>query len=123
MSHARAMVAILPCIDLDASEGFYRRLGFANRRGPDDYRMLSDDQGREIHLTEAVEGRLIPGRNPFVICMPTMLTNWPNEWANLCWANPRTNRGARMSLRCRTRMRHWFELAGQQSFGHRRQIR
>ena len=65
MSHARAMVAILPCIGLDASEGFYRRLGFANRRGPDDYRMLSDDQGREIHLTEAVEGRLIPGRNPF----------------------------------------------------------
>lgn len=65
MSHARAMVAILPCIDLDASEGFYRRLGFANRRGPEDYRMLSDDQGREIHLTEAVEGRLIPGRNPF----------------------------------------------------------
>jgi hypothetical protein len=110
MSHARAMVAILPCIDLDASEGFYRRLGFANRRGPEDYRMLSDDQGREIHLTEAVG-------------MPTMLTNWPNEWANLCWANPRTNRGARMSLRCRTRMRHWFELAGQQSFGHRRQIR
>ena len=27
--------------------------------------MLSDDQSLEIHLTEAVEGWLIPGRNPF----------------------------------------------------------
>jgi Glyoxalase/Bleomycin resistance protein/Dioxygenase superfamily len=65
MSHARAMVAILPCNDLDVSEGFYRKLGFTHRSGPDDYRMLSDDQGREIHLTEAVKGWLIPGRNPF----------------------------------------------------------
>ena len=65
MSHVRAMVAILPCNDLDVSEGFYRKLGFTHRSGPGDYRMLSDDQGREIHLTEAAEGWLIPGRNPF----------------------------------------------------------
>jgi catechol 2,3-dioxygenase-like lactoylglutathione lyase family enzyme len=67
-----ALTAILPCNDLDASEAFYNRLGFArpdaDRPGPgeeDSYRMLSDGKGGYLHLTDAVEGWLIPGRNPF----------------------------------------------------------
>jgi catechol 2,3-dioxygenase-like lactoylglutathione lyase family enzyme len=66
------LTAILPCNDLDASEAFYNRLGFSRPdadRPPageeDTYRMLSDGQGGHIHLTHAVEGWLIGGRNPF----------------------------------------------------------
>jgi catechol 2,3-dioxygenase-like lactoylglutathione lyase family enzyme len=66
------MIAILPCNDLDASERFYNRLGFARpdsqrpaRGEPDTYRMLSNGKGGYLHLTDAVEGWLIPGRNPF----------------------------------------------------------
>src|SRR5437868_3201806 len=59
------LTAILPCNDLDASEAFYARLGFVREGGPDDYRMLSDRKGGTLHLTDAVEGWLIPGRNPF----------------------------------------------------------
>ena len=68
----QALTAILPCNDLDASEAFYNRLGFsrpdADRPEPgveDSYRILSDGQGGALHLTDAVEGWLIPGRNPF----------------------------------------------------------
>jgi len=59
------LTAILPCNDLDVSEAFYARLGFTQRAGDDAYRMLSDGRGGELHLTAAVEGWLIPGRNPF----------------------------------------------------------
>ena len=66
------LIAILPCNDLDASERFYNRLGFARpdsqrpaRGEPDTYRMLSNGKGGYLHLTDAVEGWLIPGRNPF----------------------------------------------------------
>ena len=72
MQPRHALTAILPCNDLDASEAFYRRLGFirpANERpaaGEDDsYRILADGKGGAIHLTDAVEGWLVPGRNPF----------------------------------------------------------
>ncbi len=61
------LVAILPCNDLEASQAFYARLGFRLAEGGDhsDYRMLEDGQGGELHLTAAVEGWLVPGRNPF----------------------------------------------------------
>jgi len=63
------LTAILPCNDLDASEAFYNRLGFFQPVGQEDsydgYRMLSDGEGGHLHLTEAVEGWLVPGRNPF----------------------------------------------------------
>lgn len=66
------MIAILPCNDLDASERFYNRLGFSRPDGerpqkgePDTYRILSNGKGGHLHLTDAVEGWLIPGRNPF----------------------------------------------------------
>jgi catechol 2,3-dioxygenase-like lactoylglutathione lyase family enzyme len=65
------MTAILPCNDLDASERFYHRLGFVRSdtaRPPgeaDTYRMLSNGRGGYLHLTDAVEGWLVPGKNPF----------------------------------------------------------
>jgi catechol 2,3-dioxygenase-like lactoylglutathione lyase family enzyme len=65
MEQTQRLVAILPCNDLDRSEAFYRRLGFEHRDGDDEYRMLSDGRGGELHLNRAVEGWLIPGRNPF----------------------------------------------------------
>lgn len=72
------MTAILPCNDLDASEAFYRRLGFIRpaldrpaTAGDDTYRMLSDGKGGHLHLTDAVEGWLIPGRNPFGLYLYT----------------------------------------------------
>src|SRR5678816_865571 len=65
MNPTQRLTAILPCNNLDASEAFYRKLGFIHRDGPDEYRMLSDGHGGELHLNQAVEGWLIPGRNPF----------------------------------------------------------
>ncbi|GGH86587.1 glyoxalase [Pullulanibacillus pueri] len=63
---SNSFVAILPSNDIDASEAFYAKLGFKiNGGGEPDYRILSDGKGARIHLTQAVEGWLIPGRNPF----------------------------------------------------------
>lgn len=66
------LTAILPCNDLDASECFYNRLGFSrpeSERAPpsdeDSYRMLANDAGGHLHLTSAVDGWLVRGRNPF----------------------------------------------------------
>ena len=67
-----ALTAILPCNDLDAAEAFFNRLGFArpdaDRPPPgreDGYRLLKNGRGGHIHLTGAIEGWLVPGRNPF----------------------------------------------------------
>jgi len=69
------LTAILPCNDLDASEAFYNRLGFfqdaASKDEHDGYRMLSDGKGGHLHLNDAVEGWLIPGRNPFGLYLYT----------------------------------------------------
>ena len=65
MNDTQRLTAILPCNDLDRSEAFYRRLGFVHREGDGEYRMLSDGKGGELHLNQAVEGWVIPGRNPF----------------------------------------------------------
>ena len=61
------LTAILPCNDLDASEAFYARLGFRRTDGETGgtYRRLADGHGGRLHLTDAVEGWLTPGRNPF----------------------------------------------------------
>lgn len=72
MSPVHGLTAILPCNDLDASEAFYGRLGFG-RPGTerpadpteDGYRILADDKGAGLHLIQAVEDWLVPGRNPF----------------------------------------------------------
>ena len=65
MPHRHTLTAILPCNDLDASEAFYGRLGFTKHGDYGDYRILADGRGGELHLAQAVEGWLIPGRNPF----------------------------------------------------------
>ena len=59
------LTAILPCNDLDKAQAFFERLGFQRETSPNDYRMLSDGLGGDIHLTAAVPGWLTPGRNPF----------------------------------------------------------
>lgn len=66
-------VAIIPCNDLDAAEQWWNGLGFTrpDDQGYDDYRMLSDGQGAEVHLQTAVEGWVVPGRNPFGIYLYT----------------------------------------------------
>ena len=78
MQPANALTAILPCNDLDASESFYNRLGFSRpqsekpaKREDDNYRILSDGKGGHLHLTDAVEGWLVPGRNPFGLYLYT----------------------------------------------------
>jgi catechol 2,3-dioxygenase-like lactoylglutathione lyase family enzyme len=72
MSVTHALVAIVPCSDLDTSEAFYNRLGFIRAPGsPEDYRMLTNDRGDEIHLTQAPEGWLVPGCNPFGLYLRT----------------------------------------------------
>jgi catechol 2,3-dioxygenase-like lactoylglutathione lyase family enzyme len=73
------LTAIVPCNDLDASEAFYkRRLGFVRTDGAkavggedDGYRILAEGKGGAIHLTGAVNGWLVPGRNPFGLYLTT----------------------------------------------------
>jgi len=67
MSSAHSLTAILPCNHLDASEAFYARLGFFVEARYDNYLLLADGRGAELHLTNAVEGWLVPGRNPFAL--------------------------------------------------------
>jgi hypothetical protein len=61
------LTAILPCNNLKQAQEFFERLGFRREESPDDYRMLADGLGGDIHLTQAVEGWLTPGRNPFAL--------------------------------------------------------
>jgi hypothetical protein len=72
MMMPHALTAILPCNDLDASEAFYARLGFTRTGGAyENYRILADRQGGNLHLNKAVEGWLTPGRNPFGLYLYT----------------------------------------------------
>lgn len=68
-----AATAIIPCNDLDAAEAWWNRLGFSRPADQDyeGYRMLSDADGCEIHLNQAVAGWVIPGHNPFGIYLYT----------------------------------------------------
>ena len=69
------LTAILPCNDLDASEAFYNRLGFfqdeASKNEHNGQRMLSDGKGGHLHLNDAVEGWVVPERNPFGLYLYT----------------------------------------------------
>jgi hypothetical protein len=71
MSPARSLTAIVPCNDLDASEAFYGRLGLQRAGGDRSYRILSDRNGAQVHLTAAIAGWLVPGRNPFGLYLYT----------------------------------------------------
>jgi catechol 2,3-dioxygenase-like lactoylglutathione lyase family enzyme len=64
---APSAVAILPCNDLDESQSFYERLGFAATAiyEAQGYRILQNPDGAAMHLTRTVPGWLIPERNPF----------------------------------------------------------
>lgn len=59
--------AILPCNDLDVSQAFYERLGLRVTSDDPGYRIMEDGRGWHLHLTEAPEGWVVPGRNPFGI--------------------------------------------------------
>jgi hypothetical protein len=65
MPQSHSLTANISCNDLTVSETFYAKLGFWRTGGEDSYRILSDEKGGEIHFTAAVDGWLIPGRNPF----------------------------------------------------------
>jgi catechol 2,3-dioxygenase-like lactoylglutathione lyase family enzyme len=65
MKPTRRVIAVVPCNNLDASEAFYRQLGFKQSEDNNKYRILLDGQGGEIHLNRAADGWLIPGQNPF----------------------------------------------------------
>ncbi len=67
------VTAIIPCNDLDAAEAWWNRLGFSRPadQGYDDYRMLGNAEGAEVHLNKAVAGWVVPGRNAFGVYIYT----------------------------------------------------
>jgi hypothetical protein len=65
------LTAILPCNHMENSLAFYARLGFARVGGIDDYVLLEDANGAQLHLQPAVPEWLVPGRNPFGLYLYT----------------------------------------------------
>jgi len=65
------LTAIVPSNNLDASAVFYKKLGFEVQNQYPNYWILSDGKGGELHLTQAVEDWLVPGRNPFGLYLYT----------------------------------------------------
>jgi len=60
---SHAMVAILPVSDLASAQRFFERLGFRVDYGENDYIMLSDDQGAQLHLKKASPSFLKPANS------------------------------------------------------------
>lgn len=58
-------VAIVPSGDLNASEAFYRRLGFEVVSDYGHYRILADGRGWHLHLTHVAEWPQSIEDNPF----------------------------------------------------------
>jgi hypothetical protein len=119
------MTAILPCNNLDVSERFYNRLGFARpdterpaSREADTYRILSNGKGGYLHLTDAVEGWLVPGRNPFGLYL--YVEDVDALAAELKMkslrADRRTSPGECTNSPFPTRTKRWFASAGQPAF-------
>ncbi|HWR16958.1 MAG TPA: VOC family protein [Terriglobales bacterium] len=71
METTTRLTAILPCTNLDASEAFYGKLGFRRASNYPSYRILADGNGGHLHLTQAPEGWLVSGRNPFGLYLYT----------------------------------------------------
>jgi len=67
MTQTHAATAILPCNDLDISQAFYERLGFALTSDHGHYRILADGKGWHLHLNRAQPGWVIAPHNPFGI--------------------------------------------------------
>jgi hypothetical protein len=70
---AITVAPVVPCNDLDAAERWWDRLGFRclPHQNYGDYRILVDSDGAQVHLTLAVDGWVIPGRNPFGVYIYT----------------------------------------------------
>jgi catechol 2,3-dioxygenase-like lactoylglutathione lyase family enzyme len=54
------LVAILPVSDMASAQRFFERLGFRVDYGEDDYILLSDEQGAQLHLKKAGTSFLKP---------------------------------------------------------------
>ena len=53
MTEAHRVAAIVPTGDIEASEAFYRKLGFRVESDYGHYRILADGRGWHLHLTQA----------------------------------------------------------------------
>ena len=73
MSDSPRLIAIVACTDPDAAEQWWNRLGFSrpDGRGDDQYRMLRNDEGGEIHLNRDECGWVKPGENPHGVYLYT----------------------------------------------------
>ena len=119
------LTAMLPCNNLDASERFYNRLGFTRFDSyrpppgePDTYRLISNGRGGYLHLTDAVEGWLVPGRNPFglylyLVDVDALAAEFQKRPEDKPWAI--TNSPSPI------RTKRWFASAGQPAFASRRE--
>jgi catechol 2,3-dioxygenase-like lactoylglutathione lyase family enzyme len=67
ISQTHGAAAILPCNDLDRSQAFYERLGFAVTSDHGHYRLLADGKGWHLHLNRAEMDALQAPENPFGI--------------------------------------------------------
>ncbi|MEO5773243.1 MAG: VOC family protein [Sphingomicrobium sp.] len=54
---------ILPCNDIDATQAFYERLGFAVTGGEAIFRIMTDGNDWQLALRHAEPGWVIPERN------------------------------------------------------------
>jgi catechol 2,3-dioxygenase-like lactoylglutathione lyase family enzyme len=62
---------ILPCNDIETSQAFYERLGFAVTGGDPGFRFMAEGKGWQIILRPAEAGWVIPDRNShgiFLFC-------------------------------------------------------
>ena len=60
-----AVVAIVPCNDIEASTAFYQSLRLKVFSDYGSYRILGDGRGWWLHLSsESPKGWVVPGRNP-----------------------------------------------------------
>lgn len=64
MTDRHHAAAIVPARDIDASEAFYRRLGFRVASDHGGYRLLEDDHGWRIHLNATPGWPARPEDNP-----------------------------------------------------------
>lgn len=63
MNVEHQVVPILPCNDLDRTQAFYERLGFAVIGGDPGFRMMGDGKGWRINLRQAEPGWVDRHRN------------------------------------------------------------
>ncbi len=65
MTDNHRVVAIVPSNDLDASQAFYERLGFAIQSDYGHYRIMADDHGWHLHLNRVAGWPRQVEDNPF----------------------------------------------------------